>query len=273
MPLLSLTPAIRCEGLGKNTRFGHEPEKRSVVRRLAIIILRSTNMRSKNMRVALITAFAGLNLMLPLKTSADGDWKGSSLRDLAGEWQQWVLSIPSGANPLTDDTGANCMVGQRGDIWFLAGTFNPNGTIDRSCTIPEGTGLFFPVANYFAVDSPNVCGQGDPISVKDYRATAAAFVDGLTNVSVSLDGRPVRDLRRVKSKVFASAMPEDNVFDAFCGPEGFPGGIYSPSLNEGIYVLLEPLPKGNHTLVFHAEGPGFLLDATYHLTVVDVIEK
>ena len=229
-------------------------------------------MRSKNRRLALITAFVGLNLLLPLKASADGN-DGSSLKDLAAQWQQWVLSIPSAANPLTDDTGEHCMVGQRGDIWFLPGTFNPTGSVTRACTIPEKTGLFFPVANYFALDTPNLCGQGDPISVKDWRAIAAAFVDGLTNVSATLDGRPIKDLRRVKTKVFATTLPEDNVFDAFCGPEGFPAGVFSPSVNDGIYVLLEPLQIGNHTLVFHAEAPGFFLDVTYQLTVVEVIEK
>lgn len=226
-------------------------------------------MNSKYRRLALLTAFFGLNLLLPLKASADENG-GSSLKQLAAEWQQWVLSIPSAANPLTDDTGEHCMVGQRGDTWFLAGTFS--GSVTRSCTIPEGTGLFFPVANYFALDTPNLCGQGDPISVKDWRAIAAAFVDGLTSVSATLDGRPVRDLSRVKTKVFASALPEDNIFDAFCGPDGFPAGVYSPSLNDGIYALLEPLRKGDHTLAFHAEGPGFLLDVTYQLTVVEVIE-
>jgi hypothetical protein len=40
-------------------------------------------------------------------------------------------------------------------------------------------------------------------------------------------------------------------------------------------VRLNPLAVGAHTLEFHAENPsaGFVLDVTYHLTVVPVVTK
>jgi len=40
--------------------------------------------------------------------------------------------------------------------------------------------------------------------------------------------------------------------------------------DEGFYVMLKPLPVGKHTLRIHGEVPSFdfVLDVTYHLTVV-----
>lgn len=69
-----------------------------------------------------------------------------ALHGLAAEWWQWVLSIPESVNPLLDETGDDCVVGQRGPIWFLAGTFF-GGTAERECPVPSGTRLFFPVIN------------------------------------------------------------------------------------------------------------------------------
>src|SRR5262245_33149353 len=94
-----------------------------------------------------------LGLMISLNvTLADAQ------AELSAEWWQWTLSIPTSVNPLTDTTGADCMVGQRGATWFLAGAF-AGGTFTRTCSIPQGTMLFFPVINYVNINSPNVCGQ------------------------------------------------------------------------------------------------------------------
>jgi hypothetical protein len=177
---------------------------------------------------------------------------------------------------MLDATGGNCMVGQHGSVWFMAGTFG-GGSATRTCAVPEDKLLFFPVINSVNLDAPNVCGQGPAsISVKALRASSAAFIDGATNFSVKVDGRTIKNLHRVRSQVFALALPEDNVFDAPCtGLGNVPAGVYSPAVDDGIYVGLEPLRVGNHTLHIHAENPsqGFTLDVTYNLTVVPVVPE
>lgn len=193
-------------------------------------------------------------------------------KQLSSEWWQWVLSSPVSASPLADATGANCMVGQRGTNWFLAGSFGE--TVTRSCDIPEGATLFFPVVNSINFDTPGQCFQGpDPIPASVYRAFAAAFVNGATNLSVTLDGRPVGPMHRTVSPVFEVALPVDNVFVAPCG--GLDAGIYSPAVDDGFYVRLKPLPVGLHTLHIHAEVPAasFVLDVTYNLEVVPVVSR
>ena len=199
-----------------------------------------------------------------------------SYKQLAAEWWQWVLSIPESQNPLTDTTGANCMVGQRGANWFLAGTFF-GGSATRTCTVPAGMSLFFPVINVVSMDTPNACGQDStPLPSSFYRGINAEFINGATNVSVTLDGQPITDLHHEQSQVFEVAVPQDNVFATPCAAVGgLPAGIYSPAVDEGIYVRLNPLTIGSHTLHFHAESSvaSYDEDVTYYLTVVPIVTK
>ena len=55
----------------------------------------------------------------------------------------------------------------------------------------------------------------------------------------------------------------------------FAVGPLSPAVDDGIYVHVNPLAVGLHTLDIHAENPsqGFALDVTYNLTVVPIVEK
>jgi hypothetical protein len=209
----------------------------------------------------------GLAVIMPISRAF-----AQSPEQLSAEWWQWALSIPTSVNPQTDLTGEDAVVGQHGSVWFLAGKFG-GGTVTRTCSVPEGTALFFPVINGVGINAPGVCG-GKHESVSQVRKDAAMGVDGAGNLSVTLDGVAIGIPPRVRSKVFSVALPEDNVFDSppFCD---VPAGIYSPAASDGFYVLLGPLSVGGHTLHFHAENPAGVLsqDVTYNLTVVPVSLK
>lgn len=230
-------------------------------------------MTTQNGQRFIRAAAVALGLLAPMQqVLADSDF--DTLRTLSAEWWQWALSIPPSANPLADATGEKCMVGQHGSVWFLAGIFNSGEPTVRSCSVPKGKALFFPIVNSVNVDTPNICGQGSAhVSVDDLRTGAAAFIDGATKLSAEVDGKPIRNLRRVKSKVFAVALPEDNLFDAPCIAAklgNVPAGVFAPAVDDGYYVRLKPLKAGRHTVHFHAENPSqsFVLDVTYNLTVV-----
>src|SRR6266571_4753392 len=110
---------------------------------------REDTMKSNTRRFITIVAIC-LGLMIPLNgTFADAQ----SLEELSAEWWQWAVSIPTSVNPQTDKTGEDCMVGQRGATWFLAGVFG-GGTATRTCSIPQGTMLFFPVINIVDINAP-----------------------------------------------------------------------------------------------------------------------
>ena len=215
-----------------------------------------------------VAALAGIVAAVFATANAALADDATAYKQLSGAWWQWILSIPISENPLLDATGETCMVGQQGTNWFLAG--NSGGDSTRNCSIPEGVTLFFPVINSVAFDTPNLCGQGDPIPASEYRTMAAQFIDGATDLSVQLDNLPFGPMHRVQSKVFAVALPDDNLF-AFC----LPAGIYSPAVDDGIYVRLEHLAVGAHTLIIHAENPSaaLSLDVTYNLNVVPVVSK
>lgn len=199
----------------------------------------------------------------------------AAFTQLSVEWWQWVLSIPPSVNPLLDTNGDNCMVGQHGTTWFLAGSW-VSGPVTRECDIPQGATLFFPVINEINFDTPGQCGQGAPLPSSSYRALSAAFVNGAANLSVILDGKSVGPMHRTVSPVFEVALPDDNIFAGACTPApDLTGGIYSPAVDDGFYVRLNPLAVGTHTLQIHAEQPsqGFTLDITYNLNVVPVVSK
>lgn len=210
----------------------------------------------------------GFGVMAPTGTGPAGP---RPYRDLSIEWWQWATSIPSPVNPVEDTTGKDCMVGQRGDVWFLAGAVF-GGTVTRSCTVPEDRKIFFPIVNILGWNSPNVCGQGAAnLSAQELFEGIHPFIESITDAYATVDGAKVRHPRHVRSDAFAITVPEDNLFDAPCG-EDVPAGIYSPSVDEGIYVLLPPLSPGRHTIFIHAENSsGFELNVTYNLTVEPVL--
>jgi hypothetical protein len=224
----------------------------------------------------------GLTLIMPIsKVFADSDAgknrfeEFESLPELTAGWWQWALSIPASQNPQLDATGEKGVLGQRGAVWFLAGVFG-GVTATRTCSVPEDKALFFPVINDVEINTPNVCGSGPSnVSVKTLRATSAANINGAANLSVTVDGIVVKNLRRVQSDVFEVALPADSVFVAPCYPLPVPDGIYSPAVSDGYYVLLNPLRVGNHTIHFYGENPAGTpaQSVTYNLTVVKVLQK
>src|SRR6516162_5157219 len=120
--------------------------------------------------LAIAGIIAGLRVLVAVASAEPGTLPPGQLPTLTAEWWQWALSIPTSVNPQLDDTGQNCMVGQRGSIWFLAGVWL-GGTATRACLMPEDATIFFPVTNAINVNSPNVWGQGaENLTVKSMRA-------------------------------------------------------------------------------------------------------
>jgi hypothetical protein len=201
---------------------------------------------------------------------------GKSYGEWSAKWWQWVLSIPEPHNPNDDLTGANSARGQSGPVWFLAGNFG--GTNTRTFTVPAGKALFFPLVNQ---EWDNfLCSQTDTdYTIAELRAQAKPNIDLATNLACEVDGVPIKDLTnvlttryRVESVVFSIKLPANSVwlvlFPSFC-PDALPG-TYGPAIDDGIYLMLAPLPVGQHTIHFHSEIPsfGFVLDVTDHIKVV-----
>jgi hypothetical protein len=187
---------------------------------------------------------------------------GTSFPEWTAQWWQFVASMPPAVQPVLDSTGEACAIGQRGAVWFLFGNFG--GATERSCTIPGRKALLFPLLNAFAFDSPGVCGQDSvSISVADLRALVAPWVTG-AQLSAQVDGVEIKHLERFRhqSVVFSVSTPNG---DLFCG---LPRATYAPAVDDGYYVMLKPLPPGDHVLRFRGAQGTFSLDVTYRLKVL-----
>jgi hypothetical protein len=209
---------------------------------------------------------------------------GSSPYGLSyGEWSarhwEWFYSLPVDANPLFDT--ADGATGQSGRVWFLGGTFAPSeiapnifaGVADRAIEVPAGTSLFFPL-----VDAEASTLEGNGQTEAELAAAAEFFADLVDpdRLTLEIDGEPVSNLpdHRFDSPLFTfGPLPDNNVLEA----QGYdaPAGATTPSVSDGYFAMVKPLPVGEHTIHFTSTldassvgGPIFLQDITYHITVV-----
>lgn len=92
----------------------------------------------------------GAPVVAPLGSTPEGQAYGR----WAAEWWQWALGVPAATNPVLDPDGSFCAERQVGEVWFLAGRFgfDPDFSVPttRTCTVPTGKSLFFPLINNFA---------------------------------------------------------------------------------------------------------------------------
>lgn len=207
----------------------------------------------------------------------------------AGFWQ-WFFSMPVTANPLFGT--ADLSAGQSGKVWYLGGIFGGAGnTAVRSGTVPAGTALFFPIVNGWGDNSGCADSFCPPTSftVDELRGLVGGFVVNASDLSCTIDGVPVRGLEdaahspyRAMSPVFSYTVPADpanplNWLFLVSGCYGDPptsagcyaaGGTVAGAVADGVYLMLTPLPTGNHTIHFSASLYGRpFLDVTYNLTV------
>jgi hypothetical protein len=202
---------------------------------------------------------------------APAAWADDDAGDLrSGALVQWAYSIPAPVNPLNDLTGQNCMVGQSGSTWYLVPFFG-GVTGSRSCTIPHGVKLQALVAGAAYVYAPGYCGDVAGTPDSGLRAAIAGFTDTL-KVTVTLDGNRVK-AKRVRSEVFATALPADNVFAPFCGASPVPAGVYR-SVDDSYYAEVDDLKPGVHTLQLVAtNGSSFNQNVVYTLNVLPRLRR
>jgi hypothetical protein len=239
---------------------------------------------------------------------------------LSKEWWKWAYSVPASENPLADATetdGSKCAAGQpaagkRGGVWFLGGLFTApgepfpeGGHVERTCDVPSGRSIFFPIFNTecSTVESnpPLVNPDGTPIpsakaDVDTLRKCAKYAIDWglgllpageppgtgehkLASLNASIDGVPIGNLNpkktpfRVASGPFKFTLVKNSI-DTFC-LSGDPNATQyvqcpageSRAAADGVYLRLDPLPAGPHTIRFGGTffDGGFPLDVTYHI--------
>jgi len=166
---------------------------------------------------------------------------GKPVSDYINIWWQWTYTMPKELSPVRDLTGEFCNVEQKGNVWFLAGGYG-SSTIKRSCVIPEGKYIFFPVINM--VYWPR---YEDSLSCKNAKKSAALNNDELLSIEINLDS--ISAWNPANTRISSSEC-----FDllGLIPRELDPPKVY-PAATDGYWVMLKPLPKGAHTLTFKAQ--------------------
>ena len=187
---------------------------------------------------------------------------GLAYGEWTAKWWQWAHSIPTENNPMLDETGEDCAQAQNqtSPVWFLAGT--SGGSVERTCTIPAGKAILFPVVNTVNIRAASETDE-------ELLAGAKNQVDLVTTLEASIDGVPLQDLwsYRIQSPFFDVTLPNDNIF-------GISQGSYR-AVADGYWVFLEPLPTGQHEIRLHgvmgdptaASIVNLETAVTYHLTI------
>lgn len=203
----------------------------------------------------------------PGVVSKDSKLFGKSYGEWAAAWWQWFGSIPKGSNPGEDTTGQHCSLGQNDpNMWFLIESFDSDKYV-RSCTIPSDRHVFVPsLAAYCDTRLDKL------ESEQDLAACAQDYNEATTkDFSLKLDERTINSVQsyRVTSPLTNFTYPENNVLDE--------PAYASLGVVDGFFVILEPLPIGNHRLHIQtielnppkgAEGKGATAyDVFYNLTV------
>ncbi len=159
----------------------------------------------------------------------------------ANRWWQWTYTMPKELSPVRDRTGQNCHVGQSGAVWFLAGGYGTS-TISRTCVVPEGKYLFFPVINM--VYYPRREGG---LTCNEAKSLAALNNDELITIEVELDSL-------ISSNPTHGRIASQECFNLLgLVPEEYKVPVVYPAATDGFWVMLKPLSKGEHKLKFNAK--------------------
>jgi hypothetical protein len=174
------------------------------------------------------------NLIVPLAPGFKID--GLSASELSAEWWKWAMSSPDNINPVRDLSGKYCGVGQKGNIWFLAGSFG-NTKIKRSCSLPSGKSIFFPVINMVYY----LRREGMLYPCDEAKKDAAVNNDSAIELFVSINGSNIIDPKRYRAKTekcFNALELRANSYNAY------------PSASDGYWIALSPLKKGKYNIKF-----------------------
>lgn len=176
-------------------------------------------------------------------------------------WWRWALSISKSRNPVLDVTGEHAAENQpTKDIWYLAGKLPDEGMNlpNRSCIIPAGRSILFPVIN---------C-EANPLELPELRTDQDIIKqvnkdeDSITMKECYVDGKLI-PAQRIRSDpaIFELNMVRHNLFNEEGGS--------TRAAADGYWVFLKALPKGEHTISFRGSCEKGRLNsgAIYHLQV------
>jgi hypothetical protein len=235
--------------------------------------------------VAFVTIFGYHSQLMGAESndlSIDAKPYGKTLEEWAKEYWQWNIGLPPGDIPKDANTNLDkCIVGsdRQNTMTLLLGVYDL--TYSTKCNISSAKPILVPL----------LAGECNP-TVPEPRSKTAKIVDlwacakdadeGFKGWEVRLDNRVlfkkagneevnghlIDNILVRNSSLFNITIPQVNRYEA-------DAGVY-PAVVDGYYLILKPLPAGEHTLTYKfkldQKIPGTYLlyvngNATYLLTV------
>jgi hypothetical protein len=169
----------------------------------------------------------------------DSEPFGIPYEEWLAKWWQWNIEIPEDKHPRFNYSPDKCTVNQSGPVWFLS-DLGASGKEVRSCTIPSGKAILFPILSGQCDYGLKEVNKNDDMLVE-----CARIGNEFSTLTASVDGTELKNLKeyRTTSKFFNITIPGDNIF-------GADPGTYR-SIVDGYFVFLEPLPPGEHEIKFY----------------------
>lgn len=189
-------------------------------------------------------------------------------------YYKYILPIPLDRNPIHNST-VDCNYGQNtsdSKIFYLNG--NEGGETVKTCTIPEGLGLFIPIITVEISTAELNEQKNRTYSINELDGAAK---DDQDSVDLNLLYLKINDKEyssdeltkfRIHTKKFEITFPENAIFGAIAGP--------ATSVADGYHIITHPLSAGNYTIQFKGAlgcfgsvclEPSFVTDNTYHILV------
>ncbi len=180
----------------------------------------------------------------------------------SGQWWTLLQKLPTHNSSVSDTTGEKCNIGQNdSNVFFAMGT--TGGTVERKCTISHSKAIFLPILT-------SECSDLEDKSLDTEQKRKNCVLTGSKNgiISVTIDGQNIPDLKDFwfEYPLINFKLDNDNIW-------GVKPGIAN-EYTGGYFVMLKPLPRGQHVIHFTGVNPDvtgtqtFVVDVTYRLDVV-----
>jgi len=180
---------------------------------------------------------------------------GSTLGQWAQRYWAWLLTKPATLSPVTDTTGERCADGQAGPVWFLVGA-EASAHIRRKCSVPRGKYIFLPaLAQLLTVQKE----PGKTCADLEKNQVGRIGFEAQRGIYVKINGERF------------DSFFENRPFSTKCAPVVSASGqiIVDQSMFYGTFIMLQPLPPGDHVIEFGGSLPdtGANRAVTYELNV------
>jgi hypothetical protein len=184
--------------------------------------------------------------------------EGLTYGEWLGKWWKYALEAPSDQNPISGETGNNCVYQKIGNVGLVLANSSLTEAID--CEIPSGMMMYVEVlgAECSTLEEAPFYGGNE----EELRTCAQKLVP--QDLSASIDDVAVENLDKyiVLSPSFEFTAPENNIL-------AVSGGASGKSVGSGAYLMISPFSVGKH--VIHLRGTyadmEYTADKTINITV------